>query len=76
MVRMSERPTRSPTETAILKVGPGQRDDACEVKFDLDFQTSLTVAERFSLMFRRSREMAELLRARGRGAPASITKRS
>lgn len=63
--------------TAILKItADAERSEAIELGFDLDFLSGLSIAERFELMFARSREIAELLRAHGHGASASILKRS
>jgi hypothetical protein len=60
----------------ILKVSAADLDsDARELEFELDFFARLSTAERFELMFRRSREMAERLRAYGYGEPAPILKR-
>ena len=49
----------------VLKVGPDEPSGERELAFELDYQRSLTTAERFDLMFRRSREMAEELLRRG-----------
>ena len=62
--------------TGILKLDPvGDTEDE-ELDFELAFQRSLTTAQRFELMSRRSREMVELLRSHGHGRAASIVKRA
>jgi hypothetical protein len=60
----------------ILKLDPAGDTEDQELDFELDFQRSLTTAQRFEMMFRRSREMVELLRAHGHGNTASIVKRA
>jgi hypothetical protein len=62
--------------TGILKLDPAADTEDEELDFELDFQRSLTTAQRFDLMFRRSREMVELLRSHGHGNAASIVKRA
>ncbi len=51
-------------------------DPELELAFELAFLGSLTIQERFNLMFRRSREMVELLRRHGHREPAAIVERS
>lgn len=52
-------------------------DDAdAELAFELAYLRSLTVQERFTLMFRRSREIAEVLIRNGHREPAAIFERS
>ncbi len=60
----------------ILKVRKGQEDEEQELRFELAYLSSLTVQQRFDLMFRKSREMAEALRQHGHGKTAGITKRT
>lgn len=62
--------------TRILKVSPTESSDDRELAFELDFLAGLTVEQRFSLMFERSREMAEMLRAHGHAEAPSIAKRT
>ena len=53
------------------------RDDAGrELEFELDYQLSLTTEERFELMFRKSREMVEVLLRNGHRNPVKIITRS
>jgi len=48
-------------------------DPRKELEFELDYQLSLTTAQRFHMMLRRSREMARMLRDHGhRQAPVII----
>ncbi len=51
-------------------------DEAKERELELAYQRSLTTQERFEMMFRRSREMAEMLERRGYRKPFEIVKRS
>ncbi len=52
-------------------------DDAeRELGFELAYLRSLTTAERFELMFRKSHELAESLVRHGHRKPAAIVKRS
>ena len=46
-----------------------------ELQFELDYQRSLTTAQRFEMMFRKSREMAEELIRRGHRRPVEVVKR-
>ena len=62
--------------TSILKLDPSADTANEELDFELAFQRGLTTAQRFELMFRRSREMAELLRSHGHGNAVSIVKRA
>ncbi|MEO8084405.1 MAG: hypothetical protein ABI780_11325 [Ardenticatenales bacterium] len=51
-------------------------DDDRELAFELAYLRSLTTQQRFDLMFRRSREMAEVLLRRGHRRPVEITQRT
>lgn len=51
-------------------------DEARELAFEVAFLRSLTTQQRFDLMFRRSREMAEMLLRRGHRKPFEITQRT
>lgn len=51
-------------------------NEADELAFELAFLRSLTTQQRFELMFRRSREMAEVLLRRGHRKPIEIIKRA
>jgi hypothetical protein len=60
----------------ILKVGPGEASEDRELAFEIDYQLSLTTAQRFEMMRAKSREMAEELLRRGYRGPASVLKRT
>jgi hypothetical protein len=60
----------------ILQVDPGQADEEVELEFELDYLATLTVAERFDLMFRRSREIQEMLLRHGHRKPFELVQRS
>ncbi len=51
-------------------------DPERELEFELAFLRSLTTQERFDLMFRKSRELAESLARHGHQRPAGVFKRS
>jgi len=60
---------------SVLKIGPGESSDQRELEFELEYQRGLTTAQRFEMMFRRSREMAEELLRRGHRRPVAVVKR-
>lgn len=60
----------------ILKIGPGEDDEDRELSFELDYLLSLTTEQRFEMMFRRSREIAEELIRHGHRKPFEVVKRS
>ena len=51
-------------------------DPERELEFELAYLRSLTTQERFDLMFRKSRELAESLARHGHRKPAAILKRA
>ncbi len=58
----------------ILKL---DKDDETEqLEFELTYQRTLTTQERFELMFRKSREIAEVLLRHGYRKPVEIVKRT
>lgn len=58
----------------ILKL---EMDDAeKELEFELAYQRTLTTQERFEMMFRKSRELAEMLLKHGYRKPTEVTKRA
>ena len=58
----------------ILKL---ERDnESQQLEFELAFQRTLTTQERFELMFRKSREIAEVLLRHGYRKPIEIVKRT
>jgi hypothetical protein len=60
----------------VLKIAPDEESQRRELLFEIDYQLSLTTAQRFEMMLRKSREMAEELLRRGHRGPASVLKRS
>ena len=60
----------------VLMLAPDEQDEERELEFELDHQLSLTTAQRFEMMFRKSREIAEELTRHGYRKPAEIIKRS
>jgi hypothetical protein len=59
----------------ILEVGLGEEDEERELEFELDYLASLTVQERFMLLFRRAREIREMLLRYGYRKPFEIVER-
>jgi hypothetical protein len=51
-------------------------DPERELQFELAYLRSLTTQERFDLMFRKSRELAESLARHGHRKPAAVLKRA
>jgi hypothetical protein len=51
-------------------------DEDRELEFELAYQRSLTTQQRFELMFRKSREMKEMLLKHGYREPSKVIKRS
>ena len=51
-------------------------DPERELDFEMAYLCSLTIQERFTLMFRKSRELAESLARHGHRKLAAITKRA
>lgn len=64
------------TNPTILLVAPGDDREAEELAFELAYLKSLTTQQRFELMFRRSREIAEMLLRHGYRKPVEITRRA
>ena len=50
-------------------------DESRELEFELDYQLSLSVEERFQMMFQKSQEIKEMLIANGHRNPFEIIKR-
>jgi hypothetical protein len=59
--------------SSILKLKKDDPDR--ELEFEVEYQLSLTVAQRFRMMFQKSREMAEMLVTNGHRKPFEIIKR-
>ncbi|MEK7269538.1 MAG: hypothetical protein AAB215_01200 [Planctomycetota bacterium] len=60
----------------VLKVAPGEEAEERELDFELAWQKSLTTAQRFEMMERKSREMLEALIRNGHRKPVEIVKRA
>lgn len=58
----------------ILKLD--DHDEEKEIEFELSWLLSLTLQERFQLMFRKTKELIELLERNGHRRPDQITRRS
>jgi len=58
----------------ILKLDTDDEDK--ELEFELAYQRTLTTQQRFELMFRKSREIAEVLLRHGYRKPFEILKRA
>jgi hypothetical protein len=58
----------------VLKLDPDAPSEDRELEFELAYQGSLTTAERFEMMFRKSRELAEELLRRGYRKPSEVVK--
>ncbi len=65
---------RNSRASGILKLAAD--DPERELEFELAYLRSLTTQERFDLMFRKSRELAESLARHGHRKPAAILKRA
>lgn len=59
---------------AVLKLS--DHDEEKEIEFELEWLLSLTVEQRFVLMFRKSRELIQLLEDNGHRRPDQIIKRT
>jgi len=53
-----------------------EHDEEKELEFELAYQRELTTQQRFELMFRKSREMKEMLLDHGYREPSEVVKRS
>jgi hypothetical protein len=60
----------------VLKLDPHDTSQERELEFELDYLCGLTTDQRFEMMFRRSRQIAEELLRRGHREPAQIVKRT
>ena len=60
----------------LLKLEPDEDTSAAELAFELRFLGSLAVAQRFELMFQKSREMKELMESCGHRSAPAILKRA
>jgi uncharacterized membrane protein len=60
----------------VIKLAQDAPAETLELQYELDYQLSLTTAQRFEMMLRKSRELAEELLKRGYRKPVEIVKRS
>jgi hypothetical protein len=60
----------------VLKLDPGAPSEDREMEFELAYQRGLTTAERFDMMFRKSRQIMEEMLRRGHRRPLEVLKRS
>jgi hypothetical protein len=60
----------------VLKLDPDAGSEELELAFEVEYLRSLTTAERFEMMFRKSREMKEALQRHGHRRPSEIAKRT
>jgi hypothetical protein len=58
----------------ILKLD--DHDEEKEIEFELSYLLSLTLQERFQLMFKKSKELIDLLEKNGHRRPDQIIKRT
>ena len=58
----------------ILKIDG--HDEKKEIEFELAYMASLTVSQRFEMMFAKTREMRSLLRKNGHGKTTKIIRRA
>ena len=56
----------------IIQLAPDEQDEDRELELELDYLLSLTTAQRFEMMLRKSRELAEELLRRGYRKPVEI----
>jgi hypothetical protein len=59
--------------SSVLKLKNDDQD--LELEFELEYQLSLTIEQRFRMMFQKSREIAEMLVRYGHRKPFEIIKR-
>ncbi len=62
--------------TSVLKLDPSASSEEDELEFELKYQRALTTAQRFEMMFSRSREIWERLIRLGHRRAAEVVKRS
>jgi hypothetical protein len=61
---------------SVLKLDPGASSEEDELEFEFRYQRGLTTAQRFEMMFSRSREICERLIRLGHRRPVEVVKRS
>jgi len=62
------------TVTRILKLD--NNDEEKEIEFELSWLLSLSVPERFQLMFKKTKEIIDLLEKNGHRRPSQVIKRT
>ncbi len=60
--------------THILKLD--DHDEDKEIEFELSWFLSLSVSERFQLMFKKTKEIIDLLESNGHRRPSQVIKRT
>jgi uncharacterized membrane protein len=60
----------------VIKLEQDQQDEDRELEIELDYQSTLTTAQRFEMMFCKSRELVIELLKRGYRKPVEIVKRA
>lgn len=60
----------------VIKLEQDQQDEERELEIELDYQSTLTTAQRFEMMFRKSREIVIELLKRGYREPVKVIKRA
>ena len=76
-IERDKTPVTGPREGGQIGVGALEADDEeRELAFELAYLATLTIQQRFDLMFRRSLETAELLERHGHREPVAIAKRA
>ena len=63
------------TMCPVLKLDPDVPSEDRELEFELAYQRDLTTAERFEMMFRKSRQIMEEMLRRGHRRPFEVLKR-
>lgn len=60
--------------TRILKLD--NHDEGKEIEFELSWLLSLSIPERFQLMFKKTKELIDLLERNGHRRPSQVIKRT
>ena len=60
----------------ITRLDPDEQDEDPELELELDYQSSLTTAQRFEMMLNKSQELIVELLKRGDRKPVEIIKRA
>jgi len=60
----------------ITRLDPDEQDEDPELELELDYQSSLTTAQRFEMMLNESQELIVELLKRGDRKPVEIIKRA